>query len=158
MSSVISKFWPNCRFLWSSNVYVFKTTQSAGETVITASAGNKSHSVVIIVSDGTKGEYAITVNGGSANLNKAREGDTVSLTANPAKTEKFVRWEFVNPDTNEVIEAGVGKFGPYVKEGKTYKSLEASDDVYESPTKPVISSTVISLPFSSKIGIEVFSK
>ena len=34
-----------------------------------------------------------------------------------------------DPDTNEVIEAGLGKFGPYVRRGKTYKSLEPSDDV-----------------------------
>lgn len=34
-----------------------------------------------------------------------------------------------DPDTNEVIEAGLGKFGSYVRRGKTYKSLEPSDDV-----------------------------
>lgn len=34
-----------------------------------------------------------------------------------------------DPETNELIEAGLGKFGPYVRRGKTYKSLEATDDV-----------------------------
>ena len=34
-----------------------------------------------------------------------------------------------DPKTNEVIEAGLGKFGPYVRQGKTYKSLEATDNV-----------------------------
>ena len=34
-----------------------------------------------------------------------------------------------DPDTNQVIEAGLGKFGPYVRRGKTYKSLEPTDDV-----------------------------
>ena len=34
-----------------------------------------------------------------------------------------------DPKTNELIEAGLGKFGPYVRQGKTYKSLEPTDDV-----------------------------
>lgn len=34
-----------------------------------------------------------------------------------------------HPETNELIEAGLGKFGPYVRQGKTYKSLEQTDDV-----------------------------
>ncbi len=34
-----------------------------------------------------------------------------------------------DPDTHESIEAGLGKFGPYVRRGKTYKSLEPADDV-----------------------------
>lgn len=79
------------------------TLKSAGETVITAKAGDKSHSVVIIVADVAKSVYAVSVNGGSANLEQAHESDTVSLTPDPAKTEKFVRWEFVNPDTNETV-------------------------------------------------------
>ena len=31
--------------------------------------------------------------------------------------------------TGESIEAGLGKFGPYVRQGKNYKSLEPTDDV-----------------------------
>ena len=34
-----------------------------------------------------------------------------------------------DPKTDEVIEAGLGKFGPYVRQGKTYKSLEVTDNV-----------------------------
>ncbi|MDR2902339.1 MAG: type I DNA topoisomerase [Lactobacillales bacterium] len=34
-----------------------------------------------------------------------------------------------DPKSKEIIEAGLGKFGPYVRRGKTYKSLEATDDV-----------------------------
>lgn len=34
-----------------------------------------------------------------------------------------------DPETHELIEAGLGKFGPYVRQGKTYKSLEPGDDV-----------------------------
>ena len=34
-----------------------------------------------------------------------------------------------DPKTNEAIEAGLGKFGPYIKRGTTYQSLEATDDI-----------------------------
>jgi DNA topoisomerase I len=33
------------------------------------------------------------------------------------------------PETGEMITAGIGRFGPYVKLGPTYKSLDADDDV-----------------------------
>ncbi len=35
----------------------------------------------------------------------------------------------IHPEDNEPILAGVGRFGPYVKHGKTYASLEEGDDV-----------------------------
>ena len=34
-----------------------------------------------------------------------------------------------DPDTNEIIEASIGRFGPYVKRGRTFQSLTSSDDV-----------------------------
>ena len=34
-----------------------------------------------------------------------------------------------DPQSGENIEAGLGKFGPYVRQGKNYKSLETTDDV-----------------------------
>jgi DNA topoisomerase-1 len=34
-----------------------------------------------------------------------------------------------HPETHEVITAGIGRFGPYLKHGSTYKSLGADDDV-----------------------------
>ncbi len=34
-----------------------------------------------------------------------------------------------NPETGEIIQAGVGRFGPYIKCGTQYKSLAAEDDV-----------------------------
>ena len=34
-----------------------------------------------------------------------------------------------DPKTGEPIEASIGRFGPYVKRGKTFQSLSASDDV-----------------------------
>ncbi len=34
-----------------------------------------------------------------------------------------------DPDTGEMITAGIGRFGPYIKRGATYKSLGSDDDV-----------------------------
>ena len=34
-----------------------------------------------------------------------------------------------NPKTNETIEASIGRFGPYIKCGKTFQSLSGTDDV-----------------------------
>ncbi len=35
-----------------------------------------------------------------------------------------------DPETGEVIVAGLGRFGPYIKKGDDYRSLEASDDLF----------------------------
>jgi DNA topoisomerase I len=35
-----------------------------------------------------------------------------------------------HPEDGEVIRAGIGRFGPYVRHGKTYASLEEGDDVF----------------------------
>ena len=35
-----------------------------------------------------------------------------------------------DPDTGEVIVAGLGRFGPYIKKGDDYRSLEESDDLF----------------------------
>ncbi len=34
-----------------------------------------------------------------------------------------------HPETGEIITAGIGRFGPYLRHGSTYKSLGADDDV-----------------------------
>ena len=34
-----------------------------------------------------------------------------------------------HPETGELITAGIGRFGPYIKHGSTFKSLTAEDDV-----------------------------
>ena len=34
-----------------------------------------------------------------------------------------------DPETNEIIEASIGRYGPYVKRGRTFQSLTATDDI-----------------------------
>ena len=80
------------------------TLKSAGETVITATAGNKSHSVVLLVSSGATSTYAIAVEGGSASTDKAKAGDTVSLEVNASKKQLFIGWKFFDADTDEQID------------------------------------------------------
>lgn len=81
------------------------TLKSAGETVITATAGNKSHSVALVVADSAAADtYAISVEGGSASAAKAKSGDEISLTVNAEKNQAFKGWLFLNPETKEPIE------------------------------------------------------
>ena len=72
------------------------TLVSAGETVITASAGNKKHEVVLIVNDsGTvQSTHTVTVNGGTADVTSARAGDYVTITANIPAHKDFTHWQF----------------------------------------------------------------
>lgn len=59
-----------------------------------------------------------------------------------------------DPKSNEIIEAGLGKFGPYVKRGKTYKSLEPTDDVLTIDLNRAISllNQAKEKPKASKLG------
>src|SRR5438552_10626470 len=36
-----------------------------------------------------------------------------------------------HPESGEPISAGLGRFGPFVRHGKTYASLEAGDEVFD---------------------------
>lgn len=80
------------------------TVKSAGETVITAKAGDKSHSVVLLVSGSKAGVYAISVQGGSADVENAKAGDLVTLSVEASKRELFKGWRFLDADTGEAIE------------------------------------------------------
>ena len=80
------------------------TLKSAGETVITASAGDKSHSVVLFVSNGTAGVYSVAVEGGVADVVNASEGAQVTLTVNADKRQLFKGWKFYDATTGEAID------------------------------------------------------
>ena len=77
------------------------TLLAEGETVITASAGGKSHQVVLVVSDDyqTSESHTITVNGGTASATSAKAGDYVTLSATIPAHMDFIEWQFDGEDT-----------------------------------------------------------
>lgn len=72
------------------------TLVSEGETVIRAQAGDKTHTIVLIVKDDftEKKYYTITVNGGTADVTKAAAGEYVTLTAIIPEHKDFQRWNY----------------------------------------------------------------
>ena len=78
------------------------TLLEKGETVLSATAGGKSHSVVLVVNDThaeTGVEHNITVNGGTANVAAARAGEYVTLAVEVPKHKDFTGWRFPNTVT-----------------------------------------------------------
>ena len=67
-----------------------------GEAVITATAGGKTHTIVLIVKDdfSTKEYYTITVNGGTSSVSKAAPGEYVTLSAIIPEHKDFQRWNY----------------------------------------------------------------
>lgn len=63
-----------------------------------------------------------------ASLPKGVEGDTITLEQ-ALGLLSLPRIVGVHPETGEPIEAGLGRFGPYVKMGGIYGSLDRDDDV-----------------------------
>ena len=80
------------------------TIKAAGETVITAKAGDKSHSIVLLVSGSKVGVYAISVQGGSADVESAAPGELINLSVDAGKRELFKGWKFFNAETGEPVE------------------------------------------------------
>lgn len=76
------------------------TLISAGETIISATAGGKSHRVVLAVSDDykTAESHSITVNGGTASVTAAEAGEYVTLTAEIPQHMDFIEWQFDGED------------------------------------------------------------
>ena len=87
-----------------------------------------------------RGPYGLYVQQGEANpddkkykprrtsLPKGVEGDGLTLEQ-ALGLLSLPRIVGVHPERKEVIEAGIGRFGPYVKMGAIYGSLDADDDV-----------------------------
>ena len=72
------------------------TLAGKGETVISATAGDKKHEIVLVVADdySVADSYTITVNGGTASVTSAPEGTYVTLTANVPEHQDFIEWDF----------------------------------------------------------------
>ena len=61
----------------------------------------------------------------------------------------------VNPNTGEMITAGIGRFGPYVKHGTTYVSLKGDDDVLTvglNRAVELVETAIAQKPPSTEIG------
>ena len=63
-----------------------------------------------------------------ASLPKGMDGDAITLES-AVGLLSLPRIVGIHPERGEPIEAGLGRFGPYVKMGAIYGSLEADDDV-----------------------------
>ncbi|NLN50447.1 MAG: hypothetical protein GX149_02355 [Acholeplasmataceae bacterium] len=68
-----------------------------GETIISVSAADKKHQIVLVVEDSLntkRKEHEVIVVGGNANRSTAAEGDYVLLTPEFSENFDFIRWEF----------------------------------------------------------------
>lgn len=81
------------------------TLVSTGETIISATVGDKSHSIVLVVgSTASVGTYPVTVTGGVAKnqdgqvVTQAREGDYLTLVPSMPEHKDFVQWNFDDDD------------------------------------------------------------
>ncbi|MDD2575581.1 MAG: hypothetical protein PHD47_03825, partial [Acholeplasmataceae bacterium] len=82
-----------------------------GETIITANAGDKTHSIALIVGDefgSVETKYTITVIGGISSVTSSEAGQQVTLTAAVNEFERdhlsFIKWEYLDADTLEKID------------------------------------------------------
>lgn len=66
-----------------------------GETVISAKAGNQTHTIVLIIKDDFSAKtYTITVNGGTSSVSKAEAGEYVTLSAVIPEHKEFQQWSY----------------------------------------------------------------
>ena len=63
-------------------------------------------------------------------LPKGMDGDTMTLDQ-AVGLLSLPRLIGLHPETGEPIEAGIGRFGPYVKMGAIFASLESDDDILQ---------------------------
>lgn len=86
------------------------TLKSSGETVISAAAGDKSHYIVLVVTDEyseTESQtFTITVTGGTASCAAAKAGDRVMLTPMIPESKQFTAWNF----DDAILEANGNSF------------------------------------------------
>jgi DNA topoisomerase-1 len=78
--------------------------------------------------EATKDEEGTTIKPKRASLPKGVSPDDIELDQ-AVKLLALPREIGPHTDDGEPIVAGIGRFGPYVKHGKTYANLEAGDDV-----------------------------
>ncbi len=93
--------------------------------------GKNENGVSIFLKKGPYGWYVQEGEGKQAKrtgLPKTMKPDSVTIEM-ALKLLSLPRLLGNDPDTKEPIEASIGRFGPYVKRGKTFQSLEATDSI-----------------------------
>ncbi len=85
------------------------TLLKKGESVITAKAGDKSTSIVLVVGDefnvSNPTTYSVTVVGGTADKLQAEAGEVVMLTPTIPDHKQFVEWQY-SVDANDLVLNG----------------------------------------------------
>ena len=128
--------YPECKFTrqFSSAVVDEDGEQKAEVEIIedtTRTLGKDGAGQNVLVKKGPYGWYAQLGDGKDAkrvSLPKSWNAQEVTLEQAEALLS-LPRQLGSDPKTGESIEASIGRFGPYVKRGKTFQSLSASDDV-----------------------------
>ncbi len=128
--------YPECKFTrqFSSAVVDEDGEQKAEVEIIedtTRTLGKDGAGQNVLVKKGPYGWYAQLGDGKDAkrvSLPKSWNAQEVTLEQAEALLS-LPRQLGSDPKTGEPIEASIGRFGPYVKRGKTFQSLSASDDV-----------------------------
>ena len=93
--------------------------------------GKNAAGLIVYLKKGPYGPYVQLGEGKEAKrtgLPKGTKPETVTLES-ALQLLALPRLLGKDPETNEPIEASLGKFGPYVKRGKTFQSLEPTDDI-----------------------------
>ena len=93
--------------------------------------GKNENGIVIFLKKGPYGWYVQEGDGKQAKrtgLPKSMKPESVTMDV-ALKLLALPRFIGYDPDTKEPVEASIGRFGPYVKRGKTFQSLEASDSI-----------------------------
>lgn len=84
------------------------TLKKKGETVISASAGNKKHEIALVVGDDLDNsvteKYTVTVIGGISDITAAVEGQQVALSYTFMQDQEFLYWEYKKTDGGELID------------------------------------------------------
>lgn len=77
------------------------TLVSEGEVIITAKAGDKAHSIVLVIGNTLAPKptaHVITIIGGRSDKTSAAEGEYVTLIPEIPEHKKFIRWDFYIQD------------------------------------------------------------
>lgn len=128
--------YPECKFTrqFSSAVVDEDGEQKAEVEIIedtTRTLGKDGAGQNVLIKKGPYGWYAQLGDGKDAkrvSLPKSWNAQEVTLEQAESLLS-LPRQLGSDPKTGESIEASIGRFGPYVKRGKTFQSLSASDDV-----------------------------